>query len=151
MFHHIRSFITAVSIPRSDMGHKLAVKPPLETLRLGGIELCKNRLLHANSPLQTFRHSEIIGGREHLPLSYFSINHAIQLHTLPLSTSLVVMTITRQLSCHTIAQKSPTVTGRQPWVAIYRFSWLERSPCIKNHHAVSPYSLYNSNIPGREV
>lgn len=41
--------------------------------------------------------------------------------TFPLSTSFVVITITRVFSCHTMCQKSPMVLGRQPCVAIYCF------------------------------
>lgn len=37
------------------------------------------------------------------------------------SVSLVVITITRQFSCQTICQKSATVEGRQPCVAMYTF------------------------------
>jgi hypothetical protein len=38
--------------------------------------------------------------------------------TLPLSISLVVMTMTRLFSCQTMCQKSLTVLGRQPCVAM---------------------------------
>lgn len=38
--------------------------------------------------------------------------------TRPFSTSLVVMTMTRVFSCHTICQKSLTVASRQPWLAM---------------------------------
>lgn len=38
--------------------------------------------------------------------------------TRPFSTSRVVMTMTREFSCHVICQKSLTVASRQPWLAI---------------------------------
>ena len=50
--------------------------------------------------------------------------------TLPLSISLVVMTMTLVFSCQIIFQKSSTVAGRQPWVAMYLLSDPGTSPLM---------------------
>lgn len=52
--------------------------------------------------------------------------------TFPRSTSFVVMTIILEFSCHIILQKSSTVVGRQPWVAMYVFVlWADSSSAWK--------------------
>lgn len=52
-------------------------------------------------------------------------------HTLPRSTSLVVITITLVFSCHTIHQKSASVEGRQPCVAMQVLVSIPRSSSLQ--------------------
>lgn len=51
-------------------------------------------------------------------VSKFSLSLTFDLLTLPISTSLQAINITRTSSSHTILQKSSTVVGSGPWEAI---------------------------------
>ncbi len=61
----------------------------------------------------------LILGRETTIISNTIIEFLL---TLPFSTSLVVITMTLVFCCQIILQKSLTMLGRHPWVAMYLFS-----------------------------
>ena len=62
---------------------------------------------------------EFLGGNYTISLHLFAGDKVLSnTLTRSSSTALVAMAMTCDLSCHTILQKSPTVSMRQPWVAI---------------------------------